>query len=173
MVVKPIEPLTQSLTSSPSSCYSVIDGAYSVLDKFVSACRSELPPAFDEHIRQVNFSSPCASGATICLPCPLMEQETGSALKALEGCAAAAIADLRRRGKQQRSVHVDVGRVTCFFMSTYLTTLDGMSKVDPKIKLRIPGSSLSPSSLTYARPLPDSKPQIPISTRHSPYSIGD
>jgi hypothetical protein len=151
MVVKPIKLITHSLTPSSSSCYSVVDGAYSVLDKFVSVCRSELPPEFDQHIEHVNFSVQCVSSDTICLPCPLKEQETGSALKALEGCAAAAVADLRF-GKQQRSVNVDVGRVTCFFMSAYITTLDGMSKIDPKIKLRIPGWFSSPPFLNRVPP---------------------
>ncbi|KAI1840117.1 hypothetical protein JX266_013682 [Neoarthrinium moseri] len=124
MVVKPWE---ENAGANSSNGYSVVDGAYVALEALVSACKSELPLQVRKYMSNVTFSASNPNQDTICFPCPLKEQESGSALKALEGCAAAAIIDLRH-GQQPSDVKVDVGRVTGFLMSAYLTTLDGMGK---------------------------------------------
>ncbi|KAI0128611.1 CoA-transferase family III [Xylariales sp. AK1849] len=147
MVIEPV--IRQSPTLNNG--YSVISGACVALDALASACGLELPHKIKEHIENVQFSAPSASGDTICFPCPLKEQDSSSALKALEGCAAAAVADLRF-GQQGRNVHVDVGKVTCFLMSAYLITLDGMGKSHPKIKYRLPDTDLNQAqSILYRR----------------------
>ncbi|KAK6841647.1 hypothetical protein PG987_002507 [Apiospora arundinis] len=117
--------------------YSVAAEAHCALQALVSACMSELPRELDQYIDKVTFSSTSPIGNKPCFPCPLKEQEAGCALKALEGCLAGAIADLRY-GSQGRNIVVDPARVTCFLMSAYITTLDGMGKAHPKIKYRLP-----------------------------------
>lgn len=124
-----------------SNGYSLLGGAHVALEALAAACGSELPREVDEYIKYVTFWNSATSSDSVCFPCPLKEQETGSALKALEGCAAAALAQLRY-GAQGRGVEVDVGKVAAFMMSAYLTTLDGMGKSHTKIKLRLPGWSL-------------------------------
>ncbi|KAK8056561.1 hypothetical protein PG993_001788 [Apiospora rasikravindrae] len=118
--------------------YSVAAEAHCALQTLVTACMSELPRELEQYIDKVTFSSSSPTGKKPCFPCPLKEQEAGCALKALEGCLTGVIADLRY-GRQGRTVDVDLARVTCFLMSAYITTLDGMGKAHPKIKYRLPG----------------------------------
>ncbi|KAI8297173.1 Formyl-CoA:oxalate CoA-transferase [Colletotrichum sp. SAR11_240] len=89
MVVSKRPGVVQQRTPS----YSVREGAKSALAALVSACQRQLPPEFVEHLRNVTFSTPL--GDTAFFPCPLKEQEATASIKALEGMAAAAIADLR------------------------------------------------------------------------------
>jgi hypothetical protein len=124
-----------------SEDYSVSTGSHAALAALVSACGSVLPVEVTRHLGGVRFSASSPDLDTICFPCPLREQELGAALKGLEGCLAGAVADLRY-GRQDREIDVDVGQVTCFLMSAYLTTLDGMGKGDTKIKKRLPSSLL-------------------------------
>jgi hypothetical protein len=86
----------------------------------------------------VEVKSTSGKGDQVCFPTPLREQETAAAIKALEACAAAAIAKLRY-GEETKRIQVDVDKVSAFLMSAYITTLDGMDKPDPRIKTRIPG----------------------------------
>lgn len=119
--------------------YSISSGARAALQALVAACRLQLPRAFEEYVDAVSFSSSSPTGDQPCIPCPLREQECASALKALEGCASAALADLRYGTKQSRTIGVDSLKTTAFLMSAYITTLDGMGKAHPKIKYRLPG----------------------------------
>lgn len=129
--------------------YSVAQEARSTLTALASACRSQLPVPVAARLASLEESSDCgvtftpsADNDEVCFPCPLKEQECGAALKALEGCVAAAITDLRSGNNQPtRKVEIDIGKLTCFLMSAYLTTLDGMGKGDTEIKSRIPGWS--------------------------------
>lgn len=127
--------------------YSVTAEAHCALQALVSACMSELPRELERYSDKVTFSSTSTAGSKPCFPCPLKEQEAGCALKALEGCLVGAITDLRYgRQAQGRRIEVDPAKVTCFLMSAYITTLDGMGKTHPKIKYRLPGMSASARS---------------------------
>ena len=75
-----------------------------------------------------------------CVSVVLCEQEAVAALKALEGCAAAAIAGIRG-ANSEGEISVTLERVTSFLMSAYITNIDGLDKCNPKTKERIPGSS--------------------------------
>lgn len=78
-------------------------------------------------------------------PCPLKEQDAIAAIKGLEACAAAAIADLRvcgggrGGGHVDREIVVDLDKAACFLMSAYLTTIDGKDKANPESKKKIKG----------------------------------
>ncbi|KAK8124662.1 uncharacterized protein PG998_000421 [Apiospora kogelbergensis] len=132
--------------------YSVAAEAHCALQALVSACMSELPRELDQYIDKVTFSSTSPAGDKPCFPCPLKEQEAGCALKALEGCLAGAIADLRY-GSQGRDIEVDPAKVTSFLMSAYITTLDGMGKAHPKIKYRLPDTDLNQAQSNLYRRL--------------------
>jgi len=98
----------------------------------------ELPASVLAFTETVEVTSTSKKGDEVYFPTPLREQEAGAAIKALEACAAAAIAELRYRIESRR-IRVDTDKVSAFLMSAYLTTLDGMGKPDPRVKDRIPG----------------------------------
>lgn len=131
------QPLTPEPTPGGFS-YSVGENARRALEILLRASQPDLPIEFMRHVRDVAFVHGPAAGDSVCLPCPLRQQEACAALKALEGCAVAAIADLQRQ-ERRREITVNLGRVTCFLMSAYITTLDGLDKSDPKISHRLPG----------------------------------
>lgn len=92
-------------------------------------------------MNDVSFTGPNGSNA-VPLPCPFKETEATSALKAVEACVAAAIADLRFSSKR-RKIDVDTERATCFLFSAYLSTVDGMDKANPNVLSRLKGQSLN------------------------------
>jgi len=118
---------------------SVGEGAREALRALLDSCQDHVPDAFRANIHNVHFTSSSPTREMVLFPCPLKEQEAVAAIKALEACGAAAIADLRY-GKTQRLIEVDVDKTACFLMSAYLSTVDGMDKSDPVIKGRLPGT---------------------------------
>lgn len=117
--------------------YSVQQGAEVALSSLLSACRDELPPSFTWRAHHVAFRT--RAGDQVTFPCPLKEQEAAAAIKAVEGLAAAAIADLRQGFHERRMIEVDMAKTTSFLMSAYLCTLDGMDKAHPRVKHKIVG----------------------------------
>jgi hypothetical protein len=69
----------------------------------------------------------------------LKENEATGALKAVEAGIASAIADLAL-GKQERRATVDLERASCFLFSTYLATIGGYDKGNPKSKALLKGT---------------------------------
>lgn len=124
----------------PAKCtqYSVVDGAQEALKRLCELCRDELPEAVLPLVKTVGISSASGKGGGVHFPTPLKEQDAAAAIKGLEACLTAAIADLRY-GVSSRKIQVDTDKVSSFLMSAYLTTLDGMGKADPRIRERIPG----------------------------------
>ncbi|TID02161.1 Formyl-CoA:oxalate CoA-transferase [Colletotrichum higginsianum] len=120
--------------------YSVKEGSENALAALVAACQRQLPPEFLHHLQNVAFTAPL--GDTAFIPCPLKEQEATASIKALEGMAAAAIADLRHGYQARREIEVDMARTACFLISAYLTTVDGMDKAHPNVKSKIPAQSI-------------------------------
>ena len=118
--------------------YSVLDGANGALDSLLLSVHDQLPDEIIDYAKDVTFSSPSPGRAALQFPCPLKEQEATAAVKALEACAVAAIADLRY-GVKPRPIHVDMERIACFLMSAYLTTIDGLGKGDLRVREMIPG----------------------------------
>lgn len=123
--------------------YSVKKGAETALATLLSACRDQIPQEFTDRVHHVAFDA--RAGDQIYFPCPLKEQEATASIKALEGLAAAAIADLRQ-GPRTRSIEVDMARTACFLMSAYLCTVDGMDKAHPRVKDKIKGECRMSSS---------------------------
>ncbi|KAI1175996.1 CoA-transferase family III [Nemania sp. FL0916] len=140
-------------TSPTRKCvsYSLTDNARRALDILFHAAGPELLAEFSMYARDVVFDHSSATGDSVCFPCPLKQQEACAALKALEGCIVAAIADLRHR-EIRRKITVNLERVTCFLMSAYITTLDGLDKSNPKINFKLPDTDLNDAqSILYRR----------------------
>lgn len=133
-----------SRQSGGSLRYSVIHGAHAALKKLIESCGNAVPAEFVQYQTKITFSSP-SSKDRVLFPCPLKEQDAIAAIKALEACAAAAIADLRwHKKKEGRQIKVDLNKSACFLMSAYLTTVGGMDKTDPRVKRYIHSQSPSP-----------------------------
>ncbi|KAI0180481.1 CoA-transferase family III [Hypoxylon sp. FL1284] len=131
--------------------YSVGEGSRDAFELLWKSTESEVPDEFLRHAGRVRFLKGSDSGDAICIPCPLREQEAVAALKALEGCAAAAVADLRG-SKRERKISVTLERVASFLMSTYITSVDGLNKCNPQVKDRIPDTDLNQAqSILYRR----------------------
>ena len=119
--------------------YSVPAEARRALYEAVRWAGDDLPHELLAHVADVRFTSAANAGSATYFPCPMKEIEATSGLKALEACAAAAIADLRYR-PQRRAITVDVERATCFLMSTYLSSIDGKGKTHPEVRSRLKGT---------------------------------
>ncbi|KAI0460667.1 CoA-transferase family III [Xylaria acuta] len=144
------QPPTAAVAPQEAS-YSVSNNANRALKILLQASQSELPIEFFQYAQDVVFDSRSTTGDSVCLPCPLRQQEACAALKALEGCAVAAIADLRRK-ERRREIVVNLEQVTCFLMSAYITTLDGLDKSNQKISHRLPDTDLhGAQSILYRR----------------------
>lgn len=120
--------------------YSVSEGSRDAFRLLWKSVETEIPDEFLQHVDRVVFRKYSDLGDAICFPCPLREQEAVAALKALEGCAAAAIANIRGF-RREREISVTLEHVASLLMSTYITNIDGLDKCSPEAKKRIPGSS--------------------------------
>lgn len=144
----------------PPVPYSVTQGASEALHHLIAACGKNLPLHFLQHTEYLAFTAASPESDMVHFPSPLREQDTMLAIKALEACAAAAVADLRcgdetlLEDQDGRQITVDVDKTSCFLMSAYLTTIDGMGKQHPDIRTKVPGTLirrlrlLRPSMLT-------------------------
>ncbi|KAM0334189.1 hypothetical protein ACHAQA_001209 [Verticillium albo-atrum] len=130
--------------------YSVKQGAETALSTLLVTCRSELPAAFIQNFHRVVFKD--ALDDDVYFPSPLKEQEAVASIKALEGLAAAAIANLHDGHEAERDIEVDMPQAACFLMSAYICTLDGMDKANPQVKTKIPDTDLNQAqSVLYRR----------------------
>ncbi|KAK3296090.1 CoA-transferase family III domain-containing protein [Chaetomium fimeti] len=143
------EPATNG--TRPLTRHSIAAGTQSALQKLCATSLDELPEAVLAFTETVDVTSTPEKGDEVYFPTPLREQEATAAIKALESCAAAAIAKVRY-GTESKKIQVDADKVSAFLMSAYLTTLDGMNKPDPRIKDRIPDTDLNRAqSVLYRR----------------------
>ncbi|KAI1777912.1 CoA-transferase family III [Hypoxylon cercidicola] len=134
-----------------STPWSVSEGSRDAFGLLCKSTETEVPDEFLQYIGRVVFRNGSDSGDTVCFPCPLREQEAMAALKALEGCAAAALADIRGP-KREREIGVTLEHVASFLMSTYITNIDGLDKCSPEAKERIPDTDLNQAqSILYRR----------------------
>jgi hypothetical protein len=118
---------------------------YSQLDEIKKARETLLAKSFDQIpaecvqlIKDVTFTS--LNHGLPDFPCPFKESEAIAALKAAEAGMAAAIANLAL-GESEREAVVNVQRGSCFLFSTYLATIGGHTKADPKSKALLKSNS--------------------------------
>lgn len=101
--------------------------------------RFNLPPDVQANKDRVSFST---SHNEIYFPIPFKETETLAALKGIEGSLAASIADLRfGAGAEPRGVRISLEAATAFGCQAYMAKVDGLSKLDPKVKSKLKGRS--------------------------------
>jgi len=96
--------------------YSVLNGSKLATDALSIAAVNQLPPEILQHIEDVTLVT-ATDGTQIYFPCPFKETEAAVALKTIEACAVAAIADLR------------YGEIA------------GLGKQDPNVKSKLKGKS--------------------------------
>jgi hypothetical protein len=117
--------------------YSVIDGAHKATAALVEAAGDQLPTQILKHLPDVHLTT-AADGTKIYFPCPFKETEATVALKSIEACAVAAIANLRY-GEKSRKIEVNLERTATFLFSTYIATIAGKGKQDPEAKSKLKG----------------------------------
>jgi hypothetical protein len=127
------------LGSRATGVYSVLEGAKSATETLKEAAKNQIPAAILKYLSDVQLTT-ATDGTKIYFPCPFKEAEATVALKSIEACAVAAIADLRY-GKKQREIEVNLERTATFLFSTYITTIGGRWKQDPEVKDKLKGKS--------------------------------
>lgn len=116
---------------------ALLTGTRSALDHLLSKATDNIPEESLKHISKVDFST--ANTGSPYFPSPLKQTEAISALKAVEAGIASTIADLCE-GPSSRSINVDLERATAFLFSTYLATVGGLDKANPKVKKLLKGT---------------------------------
>lgn len=117
---------------------ALLSGTRTALEQLLSKAKDNLPQEALPHIANVKFST--ANTGSPYFPSPLKQTEAISALKAVEAGVASAIADLHDDQKD-RHIAVDLERATAFLFSTYLTTVGGLDKSNPKVRNLLKGKA--------------------------------
>jgi hypothetical protein len=124
---------------APSTRYSVIDGSKKATQALRQIAGSQLPPEILQHLEDVTLTT-ATDGTQIYFPCPFKETEATVALKSLEACAAAALAQLRYpNDTKPRKIEVDLELAATFLFSTYIAKIGGLGKQDPTVKAKLKG----------------------------------
>ncbi|KAF2634879.1 CoA-transferase family III [Massarina eburnea CBS 473.64] len=138
-----------SSASTPHGSSALLDGTRLALDHLLAQADGQLPKECLSHIKNVDFST--ANTGSPYFPSPLKQTEAISALKAVEASVAASIADLSDEVRK-RSINVDLERASAFLFSTYLATVGGMDKANPKVKKLLKDTDLlQAQSVLYRR----------------------
>lgn len=116
--------------------YSMLSETQSALEILLKVARSEIPSECVPLVKSVQFTT--ENTGTPDFPCPFKETEATGALKAVEAGVASAISGLVL-GEKERSAVVDLERASCFLFSTYLATVGGFDKANPKAKTLLKG----------------------------------
>ncbi|KAF2125812.1 alpha-methylacyl-CoA racemase [Dothidotthia symphoricarpi CBS 119687] len=142
-------PTESSDVNGTTHAYTLLDGARSALEQLLVKAKEHLPTECLSHVAKVGFST--ANTGSPYFPSPLKQTEAISALKAVESGIASAIADLSD-GPKTRDINVDMERATAFLFSTYLATVGGLDKSNPKVKKLLKDTDLlQAQSILYRR----------------------
>lgn len=126
--------------------YSVPVAAKQTTDFLLKCSGSEIPKEVQEHLDSVTWSTN-SDHHQIYFPCPFRETEAAAALKAIEACTVASIADIRF-GKKKRTININLEKTAAFLFSTYITTIGGLGKQDVGVKAKLKG--ISSIRITYS-----------------------
>ncbi|RDW91980.1 transferase family iii protein [Coleophoma crateriformis] len=125
--------------TSPASSYSPVQETQRIFDLLCSQAEDlGLPANLHEFQKKVSFES---EFNRVYFPIPLKETETASALKGVEGCVAAALAELKT-GKKDRSITVNLEKATSFLFQAYLATVGGLGKLDKDVRSKLKDTDL-------------------------------
>ena len=119
-----------------SDIYTLLDGTKTALQQLLAKAKDNIPEESLPHISRIHFST--ANTGSPYFPSPLKQTEAITALKAVEAGVASAIADLQD-GPKIRNINVDLERATAFLFSTYLATVGGMDKANPRVRKLLKG----------------------------------
>ncbi|KAH8819115.1 CoA-transferase family III domain-containing protein [Xylogone sp. PMI_703] len=116
----------------PATTYSSTEESLKIFDLLCDLKDAiALPPVVQDLRHNVKFTS---SRNLPYFPIPFKETETAAALKALEGCIASALADLKDGDHRKRNVTVNLERATNFLFQAYVATVGGYGKLDKGVK---------------------------------------
>jgi hypothetical protein len=88
----------------------------------------------------------------IYFPIPFKETETSAALKAIEAGLVAEFSRIRYGSSTAPKITIQLEKVACFMFATYIATIDGFRKLDPKAKMRLKDTDLlKAQSIPYRR----------------------
>lgn len=118
--------------------YSVVEGSRKATSTLQQLIGDQLLPEFAEHLKDVTLTT-ATDGTQIYFPCPFKETEATVALKSVEASVVAALANLRFSNGGQRKIEVDLEQTATFLFSTYIATIGGLGKQDPKVKSKLKG----------------------------------
>ncbi|EMD60544.1 hypothetical protein COCSADRAFT_125504 [Bipolaris sorokiniana ND90Pr] len=139
----------QDQSNESTQANALLLGARTALAQLLTKAKDNLPQESLQHITNVKFST--ANTGSPYFPSPLKQTEAISALKAVEAGVASTIADLHNDQKD-RHIAVDLERATAFLFSTYLTTVGGLDKSNPKVKKLLKDTDLlQAQSILYRR----------------------
>jgi hypothetical protein len=138
--------IVNDLENRVPSTSTILSGTRLALEQLLAKAKEHLPEECLSHVAKVNFST--ANTGSPYFPSPLKQTEAISALKAVEAGVASAIADLRK-GPKAIKINVDLERATAFLFSTYLATVGGMDKPNPRVKKLLKGRSTEAQWYTY------------------------
>lgn len=122
--------------ANSSAAYSMLQETQKALERLLQVAKCQIPSECKELITGTTFTT--ANTGTPDFPCPFKETEATGALKAVEAGIATAIANLRY-GEQPRKAVVDLERASCFLFSTYVATVGGYDKGNPKSRSLLKG----------------------------------
>ncbi len=122
-----------------SSNYSVLEGSRKATEALRKAAGDQLPPEILRHLQHVSLTT-STDGSQIYFPCPFKETEATVALKSVEACMVAALAELQYPDIDPcRNIEVDLERTATFLFSTYIATIGGLGKHSPNVKSKLKG----------------------------------
>lgn len=88
----------------------------------------------------------------IYFPIPFKETETSAALKAIEAGLVAELSRIRYGTSSSPQITIHLEKVACFLFATYIASIDGFRKLDPKAKTRLKDTDLlKAQSIPYRR----------------------
>jgi hypothetical protein len=88
----------------------------------------------------------------IYFPIPFKETETSAALKAIEAGLIAEISRMRYGTTTIPNITIQLEKVACFMFATYIASIDGFRKLDPKAKTKLKDTDLlEAQSIPYRR----------------------
>ena len=128
----------QNQNTPGTQANGLLSGTRTALEQLLSKAKDNLPEESLPHIANIKFTT--ANTGSPYFPSPLKQTEAISALKAVEAGVASAIADLHN-DRKDRHIAVDLERATAFLFSTYLTTVGGLDKSNPKVKKLLKGKA--------------------------------
>ena len=109
--------------------YSSLNSTWKAIESLLN--EAKLPSEVTSLVSRTTFTNE----STPILPCPFRQLEAAAALKAIEAAVANAIG--KARFGYEQDVSIDLQHATLFLFSTYLATVDGMGKQDPKVKEKL------------------------------------